>query len=329
MTPRDSPGSPGQALKLYGGNRRATDEWTIAVDSGQYDAVLGRSYAQIAREGLRWQRSQGAGTMPARPGPQVAYYHLLATKLPAKPAKETSFLDGLEDQVRYQGAATAEEVARGLAAVKTPRQLELWQQALNQSLGIEVEALVQPQYRVVTPGQTFDVMVAFHARGNRSVQTGRLELVAPAGWKVVEKSPGLFNVTVPDRAAPPLLFGVVILFANRLTRWTIARASASLFRQLRYWLACITALTEARVSPSGSRNLPWALPSPCVLLPMPECCQSIGTAIGSVRLCGTSRVSRFRLRFSWIFQQGGSASRDRPRCASRRRTTRQVYCSPS
>jgi hypothetical protein len=59
---------------------------------------------------------------------------------------------------------------------------------------------------VVTPGQTFDVTVAFHATGNRGVQPGRLELVAPAGWKVVEKSPGLFNVTVPDRAAPTAAF---------------------------------------------------------------------------------------------------------------------------
>ena len=297
------PGEPWQALKLYGGNRRATDDWTIAVDSGQYDPVLGRSYAQIAREGLRWQRSQGAGTMPARPGPQVAYYHLLATKLPAKPSKETSFLDGLDDQVRFPGAATAEEVARGLAAVKTPRQLELWQQALNQSLGIEVEAL--PQSRVVTPGQTFDVTVALHARGNRDVQTGRLELVAPDGWKVVEKSPGLFNVTVRDQAAPTAAFW---------RRDSVRESTYSLDDPARFGLPLPASplLARAHYTFNGVAGVAEREPqvavgqrSRCVLLPMPESCQPIGIAIVCAPLCGTSRASRFRLRFAWIFRLVG------------------------
>ncbi len=214
-----------QALKLYGGNRRESDEWTIAVDSGVFDPVLGRSYAQIARDGLRWQRSQGAGAVTSRPGPQLGYYQLLATKLPAKPAKETSFLAGLEDQVRYPGATAPAEIARGLETVRgrgTTRQVERWQQALNQSLGVEVEALVQPDtpvtgpasmfrpyqtFAVATPGQIFDVAVALHARApGQSVQPGRLELIGPQGWKVVEKRPGLFQVTVPDGAAPTAAF---------------------------------------------------------------------------------------------------------------------------
>ena len=216
---------PWQALKLYGGNRRENDEWTIAVDSGLFDPILGRSYAQIARDGLRWQRSQGAGAVTSRPGPQIGYYHLLATKLPSRRAKEKSFFEGLEDQIRYPGAATPAAVAKGLETVRktgTPRQVDRWQQALNQLLGVEVEALVQPErpitgpasmfrpyetFSVATPGQTFDVAVTFHARApGESVQPGRLELVAPAGWMVVEKQPGRFTVTVPEQAAPTAAF---------------------------------------------------------------------------------------------------------------------------
>ena len=210
-----------QTLKLYGGNRRENDGWTIRVDSGQFDPMLGRSYAQIARDGLRWQRSQGAGAVTSRPGPQVSYYHLLATRLSgSRPAKESSFFAGLEDQLRYPGATTPADIARGLATVRergTPRQAELWQQALHQSLGIELEALVQPEkpitgpmsmfrpyetFSVATPGQTFDVALTFHARaGDVPIKPERLELVAPAGWTVTEKKPGLFAVTVPAQAA--------------------------------------------------------------------------------------------------------------------------------
>ena len=214
-----------QAQKLYGGNRRESDEWTIAIDAGVYDPVLGRSYAQIARDGLRWQRSQGAGAVTSRPGPQIAYYQLLATRLPAKPVKETSFLAGMEDQVRYNGASTPAEIARGLAIVRergTPAQVARWQQALNLSLGVEMEALVQPEtpitgpaaafrpyqtFSVATPGQSFDVAVTLHARApGESVQPGRVELAGPTGWNIVQKSPGLFSVTVPDQASPTAAF---------------------------------------------------------------------------------------------------------------------------
>ena len=36
-----------QALNFCAGNRRENDEWTIRVDSGQFDPMLGRRYAQL------------------------------------------------------------------------------------------------------------------------------------------------------------------------------------------------------------------------------------------------------------------------------------------
>src|SRR6185369_16450950 len=48
---------PWQPLKLYMGGVRANEDWTISVDSGEYDPVLGDSYQSFARLGLSFQRS--------------------------------------------------------------------------------------------------------------------------------------------------------------------------------------------------------------------------------------------------------------------------------
>lgn len=48
------------------------------INTGQYDATLGRSYAQIAREGWGEQKSQYGGANPALSGPFESNYHLWA-----------------------------------------------------------------------------------------------------------------------------------------------------------------------------------------------------------------------------------------------------------
>ncbi|HEU4388956.1 MAG TPA: PIG-L family deacetylase, partial [Blastocatellia bacterium] len=52
---------PWQAKKLYTDNIRANEEYTLKLDTGAYDPVLGRSYSQFAVEGLSHQLSQGSG----------------------------------------------------------------------------------------------------------------------------------------------------------------------------------------------------------------------------------------------------------------------------
>lgn len=219
---------PWSALKLYSNNRREQDDWTIRLDSGQFDPLLGRSYAQIARDGLRWQRSQGAGAVASRPGPQITYYHLLRTRLAGHPKKEASFFDGIEGGLRRPGGpSTPAEIAQGLNAgiARNSPALELdrWRQALNISLGVELEALVQPEkpitgpismfrpyetFSVATPGQSFDVAVHFHAHlAAGQLKPAKIELLpAAAGWTVQEKAPGLFTVTVPENAASTRAF---------------------------------------------------------------------------------------------------------------------------
>lgn len=65
---------PWQALKLYMGGARETEDWTVEVDPGAYDPVLGDSYQALARRGLALQRSQNGGRVLAQPGSAMAYY---------------------------------------------------------------------------------------------------------------------------------------------------------------------------------------------------------------------------------------------------------------
>jgi LmbE family N-acetylglucosaminyl deacetylase len=89
---------PWQPLKLYIGGVRDNEDWTIRVDSGRYDPVLGDSYQAFARLGLSFQRSQNGGRVGMQPGPSVSYYKRLQSIVDA-PAKEHSFFDGIETTI--------------------------------------------------------------------------------------------------------------------------------------------------------------------------------------------------------------------------------------
>ncbi len=98
--------SPWQPKKLYSGNLRpfgstaplADAAYTVALDTGGTDQLLGTSYAQYAMQGLKHQLSQGAGSWEVRPGPHISYYKLDDSALP-KPAPgthEEDFFDGID-----------------------------------------------------------------------------------------------------------------------------------------------------------------------------------------------------------------------------------------
>jgi LmbE family N-acetylglucosaminyl deacetylase len=82
-------------LKLYMGGVRPNEDWTIQVDAGRYDPILGDSYQSFARRGLSFQRSQNGGRSAAIPGPAVSYYKRLQSTVQAPP-KEQSFFDGID-----------------------------------------------------------------------------------------------------------------------------------------------------------------------------------------------------------------------------------------
>lgn len=86
---------PWRPLKLYMGGVRESEDWTIRVDTGAYDPVLGDSYQTLARLGLSFQRSQNSGRFNPQPGPAVSYYKRLQSIVDA-PSREGSFFDGID-----------------------------------------------------------------------------------------------------------------------------------------------------------------------------------------------------------------------------------------
>jgi LmbE family N-acetylglucosaminyl deacetylase len=106
---------PWQPLKLYMGGVRENEDWTIRVDPAVYSPWLGESYANFARVGLSFQRSQNGGRNDPQPGPAYAYYKRLASQVNA-PAKETSFFDGIDTRITGLFATLKHSPPDGAAA---------------------------------------------------------------------------------------------------------------------------------------------------------------------------------------------------------------------
>ena len=82
----------------------------VAVPEGDYAAVLGVSYVQIAREGLGHQKSQTGGGMIPKPGALSSTYHRFGSVVPAQD-KEASFFDGID--ISLAGIATLAKEGKG------------------------------------------------------------------------------------------------------------------------------------------------------------------------------------------------------------------------
>ena len=89
---------PWQPLKVYIGGVRQNEEWTLRVDAGTYDPILGDSYQTVARAGLSFQRSQNGGRFVPQLGPAISFYKRVASVNEAA-AKEQSFFDGMDTTV--------------------------------------------------------------------------------------------------------------------------------------------------------------------------------------------------------------------------------------
>ena len=102
---------PWQPKKLYitrsrwrRSNTETDDRPMIKIDTGEYNALLGLSYAQVARQGLSYQRSQGAGQTRASKGASIAELRLVNTALSEQMTAEESLFDGLDTTI--MGMAT-------------------------------------------------------------------------------------------------------------------------------------------------------------------------------------------------------------------------------
>jgi LmbE family N-acetylglucosaminyl deacetylase len=102
---------PWQAKKLYIGNvcgfaasTCPAADYTIKLNTGVVDPLLGMSYVEFAMKGLKHQLSQGAGSWSVEPGDRFTYYKLVDSVLPSSPhsataesnGHEKSFFDGMD-----------------------------------------------------------------------------------------------------------------------------------------------------------------------------------------------------------------------------------------
>ena len=91
-----------------------TKEWTatgptadVTVPSGKQDPVLGRSYAQIAREGWGEQKTQNGGANPTLSDHESSSYHRYASRVTEPTGKETGFFDRIPTGVEGIGTLIA------------------------------------------------------------------------------------------------------------------------------------------------------------------------------------------------------------------------------
>src|SRR5262249_34526404 len=195
--------------KLYMGGVRENEDWTIRVDTNIYSPWLGETYANFARIGLAFQRSQNAGRVDHVNGPAYAYYKRLASRVDA-PAKEMTFFDGIDTRPAWyepigrsadeamrafsitDPSRCAPTLARGLVRVREERaratdpdivyRLDLKERefvdAINAAVGIEFTAIAQTATPVI-PGEAFDVQVHFASRGIVATDPPRVEKTVP------------------------------------------------------------------------------------------------------------------------------------------------------
>src|SRR6185437_1203569 len=100
---------PWQPKKLYIGNvcgfgaSACPDEnYTMKVNTGEEDPLLGMTYFQFAIEGLRHQESQGLGDLKFPPGPRYAFYKLVDSVLPKTTddkGHEKDLFDGIDTSI--------------------------------------------------------------------------------------------------------------------------------------------------------------------------------------------------------------------------------------
>ena len=122
---------PWQAKKLYIGNvcgfgasTCPAENYTIRLNTGHVNPLLGMSYIQFAMEGLRHQLSQGAGGWSVEPGDRYTYYKLVDSVLPPttdKDGHEKDFFDGIDTSLRSLSSGFDAAGAKSLARIQKRR----------------------------------------------------------------------------------------------------------------------------------------------------------------------------------------------------------------
>jgi LmbE family N-acetylglucosaminyl deacetylase len=110
---------PWQPKKLYIGNvcsfgaQTCPDkDYTLKLNTGEVDPMLGESDVQLAVEGLRHQQSQGLSEISLPSGPRYSFYRLVDSVLPPttnKDGHEKDFFDGIDTSLPGLAARLGDE----------------------------------------------------------------------------------------------------------------------------------------------------------------------------------------------------------------------------
>lgn len=131
-------GAPWTPLKFYRGARFSPESGTIAINVGEYDPILGQTYAEIAAESRSQHKSQGFGTAP-RMGVVMDYLRREATRVnAATPASaEHSIFDGI-DTARVVTQSDRNRLALAEAGIAVEATVDRARVALGDSVPVHV-----------------------------------------------------------------------------------------------------------------------------------------------------------------------------------------------
>ena len=129
-------GAPWTVLKFYRGARFSREDGTISMNVGEYDPILGLTYAEIAAESRSQHKSQGFGNV-ARKGVVIDYLRREESRVNAStPAKsERSIFDGI-DTTRTVTQADRDRIAIAEAGVDVEAIADRERVALGDSVAV-------------------------------------------------------------------------------------------------------------------------------------------------------------------------------------------------
>lgn len=205
-----------EVKKLYL-SARASEPWTLKIDTGQYDALLGATYREIGSWGYRQHRTQGMAAVPAPRGQSWSYLQLIENRAGERGSEEDiaaglTATSGFE--VKEFDPLQPWTIASQLVGISRTKPQQATD-AMNRALGLEFEAAVDPSGPVspfqvaetlaaAVPGQRFSVTARVHQHSPASIEPVSLRMTAPSGWSVREtrrdRMEAQFEVIVPENA---------------------------------------------------------------------------------------------------------------------------------
>ncbi|MEO6777860.1 MAG: PIG-L family deacetylase [Gemmatimonadaceae bacterium] len=136
--PRSKFGAPWTVSKFYRGARFSQEDGTISMNVGEYDPILGLTYAEIAAESRSQHKSQGFGTA-SRKGVVMDYLRREATRVnAATPAsEERSMFAGL-DTARVVTRADRDRITIAESGIDVAAVAERARVAIGDSVAVHV-----------------------------------------------------------------------------------------------------------------------------------------------------------------------------------------------